>query len=48
MGGLGNQMQQYALYRKFLSLGKESKLDDIWFRDSSNEVPLARQRKQTG
>lgn len=31
MGGLGNQMQQYALYRKFLSLGKEAKLDASWF-----------------
>lgn len=27
MGGLGNQMFQYALYRKFLSLGKDVKLD---------------------
>lgn len=32
-GGLGNQMQQYALYRKFLSLGKEAKLDLSWFQD---------------
>ena len=23
MGGLGNQLQQYALYEKFRSLGKE-------------------------
>lgn len=30
-GGLGNQLQQYALYRKFLSLGKEAKLDLSWF-----------------
>ena len=27
MGGLGNQMQQYALYQKMKSLGKEAKLD---------------------
>jgi hypothetical protein len=45
MGGLGNQMQQYALYRKFLSLGKESKLDDIWFRDSSNQATVLAPRK---
>lgn len=30
-GGLGNQLQQYALYRKFLSLGKEARLDLSWF-----------------
>lgn len=30
-GGLGNQMQQYALYRKFLSLGIDTKLDISWF-----------------
>jgi len=30
-GGLGNQLQQYALYRKFLSLSKEAKLDISWF-----------------
>ena len=26
MGGLGNQMQQYALYRKLESLGKDARL----------------------
>lgn len=35
-GGLGNQLQQYALYRKFLSLGKEAKLDISWF-DPANQ-----------
>ena len=30
-GGLGNQLQQYALYEKFKSLGKEVKLDISWF-----------------
>ena len=30
-GGLGNQLQQYALYRKLLSLSKEAKLDISWF-----------------
>ncbi len=31
MGGLGNQLQQYALYRKFGSLGIPAKLDLSWF-----------------
>lgn len=31
MGGLGNQLQQYALYRKFGSLGIAAKLDISWF-----------------
>lgn len=30
-GGLGNQLQQYALYEKMRSLGKEVKLDISWF-----------------
>lgn len=30
-GGLGNQMQQYALYRKLLSMGKETKIDVSWY-----------------
>ena len=31
-GGLGNQLQQYALYDKMRSLGKEVKLDFSWFQ----------------
>lgn len=34
MGGLGNQLQQYALYRKFQIRGTASKLDLSWFSDS--------------
>lgn len=30
-GGLGNQLQQYALYRKFVRLGVEARLDISWF-----------------
>lgn len=30
-GGLGNQLQQYALYRKLVSMGKEVRLDISWF-----------------
>lgn len=31
-GGLGNQLQQYALYRKLIRLGKEARLDFSWFQ----------------
>ena len=34
MGGLGNQLQQYALYLKFISLGREAYLDTSWFEGS--------------
>lgn len=34
MGGLGNQLQQYALYRKLESMGKDVRLDTSWFNDS--------------
>ena len=30
-GGLGNQLQQYALYEKMKSMGKDVKLDISWF-----------------
>lgn len=38
MGGLGNQMQQYALYKKMESLGKDARLDTSWFRDTSRRA----------
>ena len=41
-GGLGNQMQQYSLYRKLLELGKEVKLDLSWFTPEIQEKMLAR------
>lgn len=31
-GGLGNQLQQYALYRKLIRMGKEVRLDFSWFQ----------------
>lgn len=37
MGGLGNQLQQYALYRKLVRLGKNVCLDISWF-DEVNRV----------
>ncbi len=41
-GGLGNQMQQYSVYRKFLSLGREAKLDLSWFSPKIQEKMLAK------
>lgn len=41
-GGLGNQLQQYALYRKFLSLGKDARLDVSWFEAENQGKMLAR------
>ena len=35
MGGLGNQLQQYALYRKFMELGADVRLDAAWFTEAS-------------
>ena len=40
-GGLGNQMQQYSVYRKLLGLGKEAKLDLSWFDPKIQEKMLA-------
>lgn len=37
MGGLGNQLQQYALYRKIESLGQEAGLDLSWFEKRVQE-----------
>ena len=33
MGGLGNQLQQYALYQKMKRMGKDVKLDLSWFSE---------------
>ena len=40
-GGLGNQMQQYAVYRKLLGMGKKVKLDLSWFAPDIQEKMLA-------
>ena len=40
-GGLGNQLQQYALYRKLIRLGKEARLDLSWFQNLD-------EKKETG
>ena len=41
-GGLGNQLQQYALYRKFVRLGKEARLDISWFSEENQKNMLAK------
>lgn len=35
MGGLGNQLQQYALYEKLCSLGRDVRLDVSWFGEGN-------------
>ena len=48
MGGLGNQLQQYALYEKFRFLGKEAKLDISWFEDAAQQEVLAKRSLELG
>lgn len=43
-GGLGNQLQQYALYRKYVRMGKEARLDLSWFDNEGNGEAAATQR----
>jgi len=45
MGGLGNQMQQYALYKKLESMGKEVRLDVSWFRSPGVQESVLAQRE---
>lgn len=44
-GGLGNQMQQYALYQKLLRLGKEAKLDISWFTQEARQDKVYAKRQ---
>lgn len=54
-GGLGNQLQQYALYRKLVRMGKEARLDLSWFEQAQfaesgktkgkNEKPVVTKRE---
>lgn len=46
VGGLGNQLQQYALYRKFVSMGIQAKLDISWF-EMDNTYSLIKENKVT-
>lgn len=44
-GGLGNQLQQYALYRKFVRLGKEARLDLSWFTSKDQRGKVLAERE---
>lgn len=45
MGGLGNQLQQYALYKKMESLGKDVLMDISWFRNADTQAKMLKPRK---
>ena len=45
MGGLGNQLQQYALYRKLKSLGREAKLDVSWYEQEKRQENVLAPRR---
>ena len=45
MGGLGNQLQQYALYRKLEHMGRDVRLDISWFRNASFHAGVAAGRE---
>ncbi len=45
-GGLGNQLQQYALYRKYVSLGVEAKVDISWFNEAVQRKMSARREME--
>lgn len=45
MGGLGNQLQQYALYRKLEHVGKDVRLDVSLFRNEARQTIMAAERE---
>lgn len=45
MGGLGNQLQQYALYRKLEHIGKDVRLDVSWFRNEAFQATMTAGRE---
>lgn len=45
MGGLGNQLQQYALYRKLESLGTDVRLDVSWFARPGEQAEVLAKRE---
>ena len=47
-GGLGNQMFQYALYRKLLSLGRTVRMDDFTEYEMEREKDLVGNRRPLG
>lgn len=44
-GGLGNQLQQYALYQKFLTLGIDARLDTSWFTQRGRQENVLAKRE---
>lgn len=44
-GGLGNQLQQYALYQKFLTLGIDTRLDISWFKEKDRQDQVLAKRE---
>lgn len=44
-GGLGNQMQQYALYEKFKSMGVPVKLDISWYTKGDRQAAVYARRE---
>lgn len=45
MGGLGNQLQQYALYRKLESIGMDARLDVSWFHRTQGQTAVLAERE---
>lgn len=41
-GGLGNQLQQYAIYRKFVHMGVAARLDVSWFEEKIKSKDVTR------
>lgn len=41
MGGLGNQLQQYAFYKKLEAVGKDVRLDVSWFDNVSVQAAMS-------
>ena len=44
MGGLGNQLQQYALYKKLENIGKDVRMDISWFRNADAQARMLKPR----
>ena len=45
MGGLGNQLQQYALYRKLEHVEKDVRLDVSLFHNEARQTAMAAERE---
>ena len=45
MGGLGNQLQQYALYRKLEHIGRDARIDTSWFDNQAFQASVSAGRE---